>query len=227
MRTETPVAISYVKRYYFAQGGRGCSLSFEAREDVFPRASRWADYIASTLRFGEAAGRREVNATLARLGDGLGRLLRGPDRLRGRGGARRARAGDFAVPSRGRRRVGDDARSRAAPACGRPSPRTTSTASLPEAFRRRAAAGLWVEVEYFGPHYGEFRLQYASTDRAAALGRPLQGRRAALAAGGGRACAASAGPSSPCPTSTPAARRTRAPPSASSSAASCSSPASR
>ncbi len=54
MRTETPVAISYVKRYYFAQRGRGCSLSFEAREDVFPRASRWADYIASTLRFGEA-----------------------------------------------------------------------------------------------------------------------------------------------------------------------------
>jgi hypothetical protein len=54
MRIETPVAISYLKRYYFAQGGRGCSLSFEAREDVFPRASRWADYIASTLRFGEA-----------------------------------------------------------------------------------------------------------------------------------------------------------------------------
>jgi len=54
MRTETPVATSYLKRYYFAQGGRGCSLSFEAREDVFPRASRWADYIASTLRFGGA-----------------------------------------------------------------------------------------------------------------------------------------------------------------------------
>ncbi len=54
MRIETPVAISYLKRYYFAQGGRGCSLSFEAREDVFPRAARWADYIASTLRFGEA-----------------------------------------------------------------------------------------------------------------------------------------------------------------------------
>jgi hypothetical protein len=53
MRIETPVAISYVKRYYFAQGGRGCSLSFEARDDVFPRASRWADFIASTLRFGE------------------------------------------------------------------------------------------------------------------------------------------------------------------------------
>ena len=56
MRTETPVAVSYVKRYYFAQGGRGYSLTFEAREDVFPRVSRWADYIASTLRFGERGG---------------------------------------------------------------------------------------------------------------------------------------------------------------------------
>jgi hypothetical protein len=53
MRTETPVTISYVKRFYFAKSGRGCSLSFEAREDVFPRASRWADYIASTLTFGD------------------------------------------------------------------------------------------------------------------------------------------------------------------------------
>jgi hypothetical protein len=52
MKTETPLAVSYIKRYYFADGGRGCSLSFEAREDVFPRAARWADYIASTLRFG-------------------------------------------------------------------------------------------------------------------------------------------------------------------------------
>jgi hypothetical protein len=52
MRTETPVAVSFVKRYYFAEGGRGCSLSFEAREDIFLRASRWADYVVSTLRFG-------------------------------------------------------------------------------------------------------------------------------------------------------------------------------
>jgi len=51
MRTETPVQVSFVKRYYFAQSGRGCSLNFEAREDVFARTSRWADYIASTLRF--------------------------------------------------------------------------------------------------------------------------------------------------------------------------------
>ena len=52
MKTETPIAVSYIKRYYFADGARACSLSFEAREDVFPRASRWADYIASTLAFG-------------------------------------------------------------------------------------------------------------------------------------------------------------------------------
>ena len=56
MRIETPVAMSYVKRYYFAEGTRGCSLSFEAREDVFQRASRWADFIASTVRFGDGAG---------------------------------------------------------------------------------------------------------------------------------------------------------------------------
>jgi hypothetical protein len=56
MRTETPVTVSFVKRFYFAEAGRGCSLSFEAREDVFPRASRWADYIASTVRFGAAGG---------------------------------------------------------------------------------------------------------------------------------------------------------------------------
>jgi hypothetical protein len=56
MRIETPVAMSYVKRYYFAEGPRGCSLSFEAREDVFQRASRWADYIASTVQFGEPKG---------------------------------------------------------------------------------------------------------------------------------------------------------------------------
>jgi hypothetical protein len=58
MRTETPVAVAYVKRFYFAREGKGCSLSFEAREDVFPRASRWADFIASTLSFpgaGDAA----------------------------------------------------------------------------------------------------------------------------------------------------------------------------
>lgn len=62
MRTETPVTVSYVKRFYFAESGRACSLSFEAREDVFPRAARWADYIASTLQFG---GTRDAPAGAA------------------------------------------------------------------------------------------------------------------------------------------------------------------
>ena len=57
MRTETPVAVNFVKRFYFAEGGRGCTLAFEAREDVFPRASRWADFIASTLRLGGGEGK--------------------------------------------------------------------------------------------------------------------------------------------------------------------------
>ncbi len=55
MKTETPLAVSFIKRYYFTDGAAACSLSFEAREDVFPRAARWGDYIASTLRLGSVA----------------------------------------------------------------------------------------------------------------------------------------------------------------------------
>ena len=53
MRVETPISTARVKRYYRAAAGRGYSLSFEAREDIYPRVSRWCDYIASTLRVGE------------------------------------------------------------------------------------------------------------------------------------------------------------------------------
>jgi hypothetical protein len=56
MRTETPVAVTFIKRFYFAGGGRGCSLAFEARDDVFPRVSRWADYVASTLQISGTPG---------------------------------------------------------------------------------------------------------------------------------------------------------------------------
>lgn len=56
MRTETPVNVTYIKRFYFANAGHGCSLAFEAREDVFPRVSRWADYIASTLQLAPPPG---------------------------------------------------------------------------------------------------------------------------------------------------------------------------
>lgn len=107
-----------------------------------------------------------MNATLARLGGGLGRFLRGPDRLEvevAPGGP----AGDFDVPS------GGDGAWETTAVGGRTCLRPTEASYylysvLPEAFRRRAAGGLWVEVEYFGERHGEFRLQYASTDRAEA-----------------------------------------------------------
>ena len=74
-------------------------------------------------------------------------------------------AGDFDVPS------GGDGAWETTTVGGRSCLRPTEAsyylyAVLPEAFRRRAAGGLWVEVEYFGARHGEFRLQYASTDRA-------------------------------------------------------------
>jgi len=71
MRTETPVAVTYIKRFYFASASHGCSLSFEAREDVFSRVARWADYIASTLKLSPSDGAPavlpavEVTATAA------------------------------------------------------------------------------------------------------------------------------------------------------------------
>ena len=47
---ETQVAVSRVKRFYRIDKGRGYSLSFEAREDVHLRVSRWYDLIASTFK---------------------------------------------------------------------------------------------------------------------------------------------------------------------------------
>ncbi len=52
MHTETPVAVSRVKRFYRAGEGRGYSLAFEARDDVYPRVWRWYDIIASSLKVG-------------------------------------------------------------------------------------------------------------------------------------------------------------------------------
>jgi hypothetical protein len=52
MRTETPIASSRVKRFYRAADKRGYSLTFESREDVFPRVQQWYDAIAMTLRVG-------------------------------------------------------------------------------------------------------------------------------------------------------------------------------
>jgi len=52
MRAESAMTVSRVRRFYFAAGGRGYSLSCEAREDVQQRVFRWCDLIASTLEVG-------------------------------------------------------------------------------------------------------------------------------------------------------------------------------
>jgi len=52
LTSETPIAESRVRRYYRLSEGRGYSLTFEAREDVYPRVYRWCDVIAATLRTG-------------------------------------------------------------------------------------------------------------------------------------------------------------------------------
>jgi hypothetical protein len=56
MRTETSIAVSYVKRFYRTEGRRGISLAFEGREDIFWRIDGWPDLIASTLKLSPLAG---------------------------------------------------------------------------------------------------------------------------------------------------------------------------
>jgi hypothetical protein len=51
-RTETTLSLSRVKRFYRVHGGRGYTLAFEARDDVFHRVSAWCDIIAATLAVG-------------------------------------------------------------------------------------------------------------------------------------------------------------------------------
>ena len=52
LRTETPMAESRGKRFYRVAGGRGYTLAFEARGDVYPRVSRWCDMIAASFKAG-------------------------------------------------------------------------------------------------------------------------------------------------------------------------------
>jgi MoaA/NifB/PqqE/SkfB family radical SAM enzyme len=110
-----------------------------------------------------------LNAALAWLGQGIGRFLHGPDVLE-TAATPAGPAGELTVPSdydgvwetttvQGR-------------ACLRPAESSYYLYFvLPAAARRRVAGPAWVEVEYFGPQYGEFRVQYASTDR----GEPWDG----------------------------------------------------
>jgi hypothetical protein len=53
---ETPMAVSRSKRFYRLATGRGYTLAFEARDDIYPRVSKWCDIIASTLKVGPEVG---------------------------------------------------------------------------------------------------------------------------------------------------------------------------
>jgi hypothetical protein len=53
---ETPMAVSRSKRFYRMAEGRGYTLAFEARDDAYPRVSKWCDMIASTLKVGSEVG---------------------------------------------------------------------------------------------------------------------------------------------------------------------------
>ncbi len=108
-----------------------------------------------------------MTATLSRIGDALGRLLKGTDRLELRS-TPEGPAGDLSVP-------------RAADGVweielvqGRPCLRPDESSYylyfvIPEAFRRAGRAGLWLDVDYFGDRHGQFRVQYASRTAAAPL----------------------------------------------------------
>ena len=50
--SETQVFMYRTKRFYRTGGGRGLTLSFEARDDVYARVARWCDMIAATLQVG-------------------------------------------------------------------------------------------------------------------------------------------------------------------------------
>ncbi|HUG54306.1 MAG TPA: radical SAM protein [Vicinamibacteria bacterium] len=106
-----------------------------------------------------------MTTALSRLGTALGRMLHGPgsvEVLVGPGGP----AGDIGVP-----REGDgvwEVRTVQGRPCITPDERSYYLYFvLPPEFAGRARAGLWVEVEYHGDRFGQFRVQYSSTDLGA------------------------------------------------------------
>jgi hypothetical protein len=58
LHVETPMASSYIKRFFRVASGRGYSLVFEARSDAYQRAAPWFDLIANTLRIGDETAAR-------------------------------------------------------------------------------------------------------------------------------------------------------------------------
>jgi len=106
-----------------------------------------------------------VTTVLSRLGSALGRLVHGGDAAEmrvGPGGP----TGEIRVP-----REGDgvwEVRTVQGRPCLSPDDRSYYLYFvLPPELKARARAGLWLDVEYLGDRFGQFRVQYASTDRGA------------------------------------------------------------
>ena len=128
-----------------------------------------------------------MTSAMHRFGHALGRLLNGSDRAEMTVSPAGPR-GDLGVPR------GGDGVWEVVTAGGRPclAPDESSPYvyfTPPAEFLTRAAerdAGVWLDVEYFGDRYGLFRVQYASTDRAAevdGLYKPAEQRWRSDAAG--------------------------------------------
>jgi radical SAM protein with 4Fe4S-binding SPASM domain len=106
-----------------------------------------------------------VTTVLSRLGNALGRLVHGADAVAmqvGPGGP----LGEIRVP-----REGDgvwEVRTVQGRPCLSPDDRSYYLYFvLPPELLARARAGLWLDVEYLGDRFGQFRVQYSSTDGAA------------------------------------------------------------
>ena len=161
MRTETSVAVSYIKRFFQVDGTRGISLAFESRDDVFWRIEPWADLIASTLQVDATADAGAVNACWPGWAEASPSSWEAPEPCDSRWDPR-DRPGRSASPRTGTA-SGGSSPSRAAPAWPPSTSPTTSTSPCPRRFADGPASGLFVEVEYLGAGAAEFRLQYAST----------------------------------------------------------------
>ena len=104
-----------------------------------------------------------TTTALGRWGGALGRMWKGPDRLEMEVGPAGPR-GELGVPS------AEDGVWEVVTIQGRPclTPNETSYylyVTVPPEVLARAPEAIWLDVEYFGERYGEFRVQYASRDQ--------------------------------------------------------------
>lgn len=109
-----------------------------------------------------------MRAALTRIGGVLGRIIQGPDTAEMVAGPEGPR-GSLLVPNDGDGRF--EVRTVQGRSCLSPDEASYYLyCVLPAELLARSPGQAWVEVEYFGERHGQFRVQYASTDRAAEHG---------------------------------------------------------